>query len=411
MPRSGREQHPTQRALAWARRRRTAPFTALIALGAALWLLGGRVTAALPSATALPGAAAPSATAPAAGTFRLTDQQLRSITIEPVVSIKFHSEEITDGKIAYNGDALTPVYSPYSGRVTRVLAALGAAVRKGEPLFELEASEYAQAESDLLSAAARVKLDSINEQRKHAQYDAHGGSLQDWQEAQNDLSASRAALAAVRNRLRILGRSDGQIDAIIAQSKPDARVAAVAPIAGVVVDRQIGPGQFVQAGAATPVYTIADLSTVWLVANVREADAARVRVGQSMTVQVLALPDRVFKAHLSHVGPAVDPASRRVPVYAVIQNPDHLLKNEMFATFAIATSPDSLASAVPREAVIYEGETARVWVLRTEHDVELRAVRLGRVHEDWIEVLQGLVAGERVVTRGALFIDRAASGN
>lgn len=379
-----------------------------MALGAVLWLLGGRVTAGLPGTSA---ASTPSAAEPAAGSFRLTDQQLRSITIEPVISMKFHTEEITDGKIAYNGDALTPVFSPYSGRVTRVLAALGATVGKGAPLFELEASEYAQAESDLLSAAASVKLNGINEQRKHAQYEAHGGSLQDWQQAQNDLSASQATLAAVRNRLRILGRSDGQIDAIIARAKPDARVAVVAPIGGVVVDRQIGPGQFVQAGAATPVYTIADLATVWLTADVREADAARVRVGQSVTVQVLALPGRAFQARLSYVGAAVDPASRRVPVHAVIRNPGYLLKNEMFATFSIATSPDSLASAVPREAVIYEGDQARVWVMRTGHDVALREVRLGRVNGDRIEVLQGLVAGERVVTRGALFIDRAASGN
>ena len=149
-----------------------------------------------------------------------------------------------------------------------------------------------------------------------------------------------------------LGRSDAQIDAIESSGHPEAEVAAVAPINGVVVDRQIGPGQYLQAGASTAVYTIADLSSVWLVANVREALAAHVHVGQSIAVRVLAVPDRVFSGKLDYVGAAVDPVSRRIPVHAVLDNAEHLLKPEMFANFTIATSADSVAPAVPQEAVI-----------------------------------------------------------
>jgi cobalt-zinc-cadmium efflux system membrane fusion protein len=396
-------QTPSQRAGAWAARHRLATGLAcgvllalLFVFGRGLLLFGASVAAAPPP--------------PAAGSFRLSDQQLVSMSIESIADQPFHSEEVTDGKIAYNADTVTAVYSPYSGRVTRLLAPLGASVKQGQALFELQASEFAQAESDLLSAAAQVKLMTATEQRRHAQYDAHGGSLQDWQQSQNDLAAAQASLASVRNRLRILGKNDADIDAMLSNAAPQAEVATVAPIGGVVVDRQIGPGQFIQAASSTAAYTIADLSTVWLVANVREAEASHVHVGQAIAVHVLAVPEREFDARLSFVAAAVDPASRRVAVHAVLDNAERLLKPEMFATFTIATSTDSVAPAVAQEAVIFEGEQARVWVMQGSHDAAVRPVTLGRTHNGRYEVLQGLKAGDRVITRGALFIDRAASG-
>jgi cobalt-zinc-cadmium efflux system membrane fusion protein len=394
----------SQRAGTWAAQHRLAVILTCGVLAALLIVLG--------RALHLFGANAPAAPAPAlpAGAFRLTEEQLRSMTIEPIADQPFHSEEVTDGKIAYNADAVTPVYSPYSGRVTRLLAPLGASVKQGQGLFELQASEFAQAESDLLSAAAQLKLSSASEQRRHAQYDAHAGSQQDWQQSQNDLAGAQASLAAVRNRLRILGTSERDVDALLADGHPQAQVVVVAPISGLVVERQIGPGQFLTAGNATAVYTIADLSTVWLVANVREAQADHVQVGQAVAVHVLAVPDREFAARLSYVAASVEPASRRLAVHAVLDNSEQLLKPEMFASFTIATSTDSIAPAVPQEAVIFEGSQARVWVMQGSRDAAVRQVSLGRAQRGKYEVLQGLKSGDRVVTRGALFIDRAASG-
>jgi cobalt-zinc-cadmium efflux system membrane fusion protein len=374
----------------------------LVALGvAALWLLGQRAQGV---------AAAGAATAPA-GTLRLSEAQRRSIGVEGIGSALFHSQVKTDGRIVFNGDRLTPVYSPYSGRVTRVIAPLGALVRQGQALFELEAAEYSQGQSDLLAAHAQLKLALANEQRRHASYDVHGASLQDWQQAQSDLAAAQAAAAAARNRLRILGQSEAQIDALLASgTRPQARVTATAPLAGVVVDRQLGPGQYLQAGASSAVYTIADLSSLWLLASVREADAAAVHVGQPVTVYVTAMPEREFRTRVSYVAPTVDPATRRVVVHAMVDNAQGALKPEMLANAEIQTSDDVPSPAVPRQAVIYEGDRARVWVMSSDHDVALRQIRLGRERGDRLEVLQGLGVGERVVTRGALFIDRAASG-
>jgi cobalt-zinc-cadmium efflux system membrane fusion protein len=181
-----------------------------------------------------------------------------------------------------------------------------------------------------------------------------------------------------------------------------------APIDGVVTDRQVGPGQYLQAGNSTPVYTIGDLASVWLVADVREIDAPLVEIGQEIEVRVLALPGRVFTAKLTSVGSAVDSVTHRVPVRATIENRDGKLKPQMFATFSIITSGESDALAVPEEAVVREGEAARVWVVQGGNDLALRQIHTGRINNGMVEVLDGLEPGDKVVTRGSLFIDRAA---
>ena len=179
---------------------------------------------------------------------------------------------------------------------------------------------------------------------------------------------------------------------------------------GVIVDRQVGPGQYAQAGASTPAFTIADLSSVWLIANVREADASHVQRGQNVEVHVLAYPDRTFTARVIYVAPTIDPNTHRLTVRAVIDNADSALKPEMFANFRIVTSEGAESPAVPESAVVYEGASAHVWVLQSGNAIAIRPIRVGRSNDGYVEVLDGLKSGERVVTKGSLFIDRAAAG-
>jgi cobalt-zinc-cadmium efflux system membrane fusion protein len=350
------------------------------------------------------------ATLLARGFWRHDSDQAAASTIEPVGLHQFVSEEITEGKIAVNGDRNTPVFSPYSGRITRVIAGLGDSVTAGQPLATIEATEFAQASSDLATALAQVKVARTSEARKHALYDAKGGSMADWLQSQADLSAAEANLRSVRNRLRILGYSDQAIDALNGDEHPGAVAQIVAPISGVIVDRQLGPGQYAQAGASTPVFTIADLSSVWMVANVREADAGHVHRGQVVEVNVLAYPDRTFSARVVYVAPIIDPNTHRLTVRAVIDNADGALKPEMFASFRILTGEGAQAPAVPASAVVYEGDSAHVWVLQSADAIVIRPIRTGRSNDGYVEVLDGLKPGERVITRGSLFIDRAAAG-
>lgn len=341
-------------------------------------------------------------------TFSVTPSQFANLTIEPVKALEFRSEAVTDGRIALNGDATTPVFSPYSGRVVRVLASVGQRVERGARLAELQASEIVQSQGDLRNANAQLKLARVNEERKHAAYDSKGGSLQDWQQAQAELAVAQTTLASARERLHIFGKTDREIALLEQQRTGTSATYITAPIGGVITDRQIGPGQYLQAGASTPVFSIGDLSTVWLVANVREIDSPRIELGQHVNVEVLALPGESYTAKLESVGPAVDPVTRRIPVRAVLDNPHGMLKPEMFATFSIVTGSPQTAPAVPEHAIVYEGDTAHVWVVAARNELTLREIRTGRVHGGMVEVLSGLAPGDKVVTRGSLFIDRAA---
>ena len=243
-----------------------------------------------------------------------------------------------------------------------------------------------------------------------------GGSIKDLEQAQSDLVGAQGdlrsaeiALAAVRNRLSILGRSDEDISRLEGQDRIGAEAIVGAPIGGTIIQRKIGLGQYINVGAADPVYTVGDLSTVWLIANVRESDAPRMKVGAPVEVSVLAYPGQVFKARLTYVAPSLDPNTRRLSVRAELANPGRELLPEMFASFRIISGDDRQRAAVPLEAVVYEGANARVWVARPDSKtVVTRPIEVGATANGLVEVLKGLKPGETVVAGGTLFIDRAA---
>jgi cobalt-zinc-cadmium efflux system membrane fusion protein len=334
------------------------------------------------------------------------------LAIKPVESMTFRAETVTDGYIAIDDDLTTPVFSPFSGRVTKIIAKLGDRVKKGAPLMAVEASEFVQVQSDLITARAQFNLAETNEKRQHELYEAEGAALKDWQQSQVELATAQGALAAVRNRLRIFGETDEQIATLeqapkLTAMNPESIVAA--PISGTVVQRQVGSGQFIQAGSSNPVFSIGDLSRVWLIANVREADGSLVQVGDPVEVRVLAFPSQVFKAKITYLAPSMDPNTHRLAVRAEVDNRDRVLKPQMFANFTILTGKDVAAPAVPQTAIVYEGETARVWVAMPEGSLAARQIQTGHTNGDLVEVVSGLRVGERVVAGGALFIDRAAT--
>src|SRR5215468_3420639 len=357
------------------------------------------------------------------GAFRPSETQWASLRLAPVRQVSFRDERATDGKIAINDDTTTPVYSPFSGRVSRLIARPGDHVERGQPLFAIEASEFVQGHNDLVTAVAgvdkarsRLALAQQVEKRQRELLAVRGGAAKDLEQAQSDLIAAqgdmRAAeigLAAVRNRLRILGRTDEEIDRLEKIDRIGAETIVGAPIGGTIIQRKVGLGQYIQSGATDPVFTVGNLSTVWLIANVRESDAPKMKLGAPVEVTVLAFPGRVFNAKLSYVAPALDPNTRRLPVRAEIQNPNRELLPEMFASFRIVSGESRMMPAVPQEAVVYEGAQARVWVARPEQKaVVTRPIEVGATTNGLVEVRKGLNVGETVVASGTLFIDRAA---
>jgi membrane fusion protein, heavy metal efflux system len=356
--------------------------------------------------------------------FKPSDAVWASLSVEQVSERIFRAEHITEGKIAVNEDSSTPIFSPYAGRVTKLLVKPSDVVERGQPLFVIEATDTVQALNDFMTAlsalnTARSKLNlaQIVEKRQDDLYAGKAVPLKDWQQAQadlvtaqNDTRSAETAVEAARNRLRILGRSEEQISAFQQTRQISADTPINSPIGGTVVQRKVGPGQFISSGASDPVFVIGDLSTVWLTAFVRESEAADVKVGQEMDFTVLALPGRSFKANINYVSAAIDPSSRRLMVRALINNKDGLFKPEMFTNVTIYAGADHTSVGVPKQALIYEGEHVRLWVAHDDKSLELREIQTGLTNGDLVEVRTHLKAGERVVTKGSLFIDRAASG-
>ncbi len=360
-----------------------------------------------------------------AQSFTPSPSEWATLTIEPVAERVFRDEHVTEGKVAVDEDRATPVFSPYAGRVTKLLARPGDSVTQGEPLFTIEAADTVQAQNDFIAAMtaknkAKSALDLAEIQEKRAKdlFEGKAVPLKDFQQAeatlvqaQNDMRSSETALEAARKKLRILGFSDEAIATFLAKSTINPEITIYAPISGTVVQRKIGPGQYVNAGASDPVFVIGDLSTVWLIAFVRESDAAVVSVGQEISVNVMALPGHPLTAHINYVAAAIDPATRRLLVRATIDTKDGQLKPEMFANVTIYSPDNHAAAAAPKQALIYEGDKVRVWVAHDDKSVELRHIKTGLVNGDLVEVTSNLKPGEQIVTKGSLFIDRAASGS
>jgi len=357
-----------------------------------------------------------------------TPAQWASLGMEPVKAMTFRSEHITEGKISINEDKATPVFPPYAGRVTRLMAKPGDTVERGQPLFYLEAADMVQAQNDFLTglaainrAKSRVTITEIIEKQNRTLFESKAGALRDFQTATADLAQARAdlrtaesALEAARNRLSILGKTEAEITAFQEQGKISSETPIYAPLSGTVVQRKIGPGQYVSytsTGIVDPVFTIGDLSTVWIVAYVRESEALKVRLGQQLDFTVPAYPKTTFKANIDHVSASLDPNVRRLMVRATIDNGRGQFKPEMFTSVTIYTDEGDSSLGVPREAVIYEADNARVWVARNDKTVELRQIKTGITRGSVIQVLQGLQAGEIVVTKGSLFVDQAASSS
>ena len=360
--------------------------------------------------------------------FRPTPVQWESLTIASVEGHVFRPEFSTEGKIAVDEDTATPVFSPYAGRVVKISAKPGDRVVQGQELFVVEATDTVQGLNDFVAAGSAVmtgrsklNLAEIVEKRARDLYAGKAVPLKDWQQAQadltgaqNDMRSAESAQEAAQNRLKIAGFKDGDIAAFREKRQINPNTSIPSPIAGTVVQRKLGPGQYIASGATDPAFVIGDLSTVWLTAFVRETDAYQVSLDQDASFTVLALPGRVFRARINYIASAFDPVSRRLTVRAKIDNKSGLLRPEMFASVTLYSGSDQNmqpSPSLPLSAVIYEGDTARVWVANEDRSLSMRQVQTGVTEGDRVQVFNGVNIGDRVVMQGTLFIDRAANGS
>jgi cobalt-zinc-cadmium efflux system membrane fusion protein len=356
--------------------------------------------------------------------FRPTATQLSELKIAPA-QFGVNAELLrATGLITVDGDHSTPILLPFSGQVSKVLVEAGQHVVAGQPLLEVASPELVDARNALLTGQAQVAstqqaaaLTAANEKRQKAIYDSAGGALKDYLQAKADsataaanLRAAQSAVAAARGRLGLYGKSPQEIAALGSSTAYSATIYR-SPVSGTVAERAVAPGQFITAGGSSALLTIADLSRVWLVAQLSQSDAELVRLGDAVEVTTPALPGRVFHARIDNIGTALDPNTHRLPVRASVENPGELLKPELFASFTIRrTLGGNGGVLVPAAALIHEGDTARVWVLGNDRLLHAKTVSAAETEGGMSRITSGLQAGDRVVISGALFVNEAGAG-
>ncbi|HEV3489914.1 MAG TPA: efflux RND transporter periplasmic adaptor subunit [Reyranella sp.] len=384
---------------------------ALVVIGlAALWWLG------LPPFSAPTVQEGRTQRAPVQATtveVQLTEKQVNSLKIAPVGQATFDVQRSAVGNIDFNQNMLVQVFTPNPGRIIATYANVGDRVQKGQLLFTVDSPDLVQAISNLIQAAGVLALQNANLKRLTETLRGGGGAQKDVDQAKSDQQTAEGSLRAARDAARIFGKTDDEMDQIIRERKADSVLVVRSPITGQVTQRTAAPGLFVQPGNAPAPFTVADTSTMWMLANVVESDAPLFRVGQPIQVRVAAYPNRVFDGVITVLGAQIDPATRRLWVRSEIKDPDNLLRAGMFANFTISISAPIQAPAVPNSAVVREGDgSMSVWVTTDRKRFEKRTVKIGLQQDGMTQILEGLEPGELAVTEGAVFVsNRAAAGS
>jgi cobalt-zinc-cadmium efflux system membrane fusion protein len=349
----------------------------------------------------------PATTNAAAGppSVELNDKQLASVNVEPVGDYLFPVEKSAVGNIDFNEDMLTQVFTPYQGRIIGLFAKVGDEVKKDQTLFTIDSPDLLAADSNLIAAAGVLDLTTRNLARLKKLYETRAVSQHDVEQATSDQMTAEGALRAGRDAVRIFGKSEAEIDQIVKERKADPTLVVPSPITGRITARNAAPGLFVQPGNPPAPYSVADIKTMWMLANVAESDIPAFHVGQEVKVSMLAFPGKLFNGHISTISSMVDPNTHRMLMRSEIDDPKHDLRAGMFAEFVIRVGDPVRSLAVPLNGVVREGDgTMTVWVTTDRRRFTQRTVKTGISKDGYRQILEGLRAGELVATDGAIFL-------
>jgi membrane fusion protein, heavy metal efflux system len=376
---------------------------------AAAAIAGGRYFAAPAKVEAATGDHRPAGQAssedPALQFVELTEKQTGSLQIGAVQWRDFELLKSAVGTIDFNENMLVQVFSQYPGKILKAFFNLGDEVKQGDVLFTIDSPDLLQAESNLLASAGVLELQKRTLARVTMLLKAGGSAQKDVDQSTSDEQTAEGNFRAARNAVRIFGKTDAEIDQLLAGRKVESTLLVPSPISGRIVARNAAPGFLTQPGNPPAPFSVADLSTMWMLANVIETDAPAYKVGQEVGVRVPAYPDTVFKGHVTTVGSIIDPNSHRQLVRSEIDDPEHLLRSGMFASFVIRVGDSVRSLAVPAEGVVREGDgTMTVWVTTDRRRFMKRTVKVGLQQDGWRQILEGLQPADIVVTDGAVFL-------
>jgi membrane fusion protein, heavy metal efflux system len=335
-----------------------------------------------------------------AALFTLTADQMSHIQIYTVAQAPLIRMLRLSGAVAYNNFQTTPVITQVGGPVSRIVVTQGEHVRAGQPLLYVASPDYSQLRSAYIKARDALQLTDRSLRRAQDLY-AHKAIAQaDVEQAESNRTQAEAELQSSEQAIRVLGITD---PGSLVTNPPSAELPLLAPLDGEVVERLVSPGQLLQAGA-TQCFTLSDMSTVWVLANVYQNDLAYVHVGDEVTIENGAYPG-VVRGKISYLASALDPTTRTLQARIVTSNPGERLKKDMYVTALVRAGAIQNALSVPDSGVLRDTENMPYVYLQTANSqFARRQVTIGESQSGKTQILTGLQAGDKVVGDGGLFL-------
>lgn len=336
------------------------------------------------------------------GTVELSPGQLNSIKIEPVGTYQFPVEKETVGTISFADDLSVQVFPPYQGTIIKAFAELGSPVERDQPLYTIKSPDLIQAESGLIGAAATFALTSKELERIKG---LAGISQRELEQATSDQQTAEGTFKAARDAVRVFGKTEAEIDRIIASRQIDPALVVRSPITGKVISFNAPTGLLVQPGNGTPPYTVANVQVKYMLANVIESEIPLFHLGQPVEVRCPAYAGRVFTGKVSKIYETVDPNTHRTTIRSEVSDPKDEVRPGMLANFVIRVDGPVQATAIPANGVVREPDgTMTAWVTTDRHHFVQRAIKTGLRRDEHVQILSGLQRGELVVSDGAVFL-------
>lgn len=323
-----------------------------------------------------------------------TDEQLKFIKIEEVKKIPAVDQFAAVGEVSFDENNVVRVYPIVSGSVSKVTVSLGDYVKKGQILAIILSTDISLYQKDFNVAKANYEIEEGNLSRSTELYKSGMLSSKEYAEAQKNFSNALSEFNEKKQILELYGGSEKELDAMF-------RV--VAPRSGYIVERNINEGTQIRTDNAMNIFTISDLETIWVWANVHESDMAKVHEGDLVTVKTIAYPDKEFKGTIKKIGTMLDPQSRVIRVRTELENRDGLLKPEMFANVIITPKNSAEVLAVNQSAIVLENNNYFVMREAGHNSFEKVQVRVGKNYDHSTEIQEGLKVGDKIITEGSLF--------
>ncbi len=338
--------------------------------------------------------------------FSIPEDQMSHVQVVSIEPTTLTRQLQLTGAVSYNAFKTTPVITQVGGPVARILVVPGQRVAAGQPMLEVSSPDYSQLLDTYLKARDTYRVANLNYARAQDLYQHNAIAQRDLLQAESDRDQAQADLNAAEQSLKILGVKDPDG---LAKAPSSAEIPVLAPISGEVVERLVSPGQVVQAGQ-TQAFTISDMRTVWVLANVYQGDLAYVHVGDNVVVQTDAYPSDSFRGKISYISAALDPNTRTLQARIVVDNPGEMLKKDVYCTALITAGVIRNAIAVPDAAVLRDDQNNPFVYLQTgANQFGRRSVTIGESRGGKTQVLSGLAAGDKVVGSGSLFLQFANS--